>query len=137
MIPWDFTADSWQGIQPEVWGVVLRSTFSPMFPATSIASLGFTQDSDFIYIPLNTIVPTGLSWQSFTVVSWQDMTAAQWQGIVPSQAGASLSANQLYYLLLLKLQLANLSAHQVKINGNFFTVDSRAWATSDFSPGNY
>ena len=134
----EISLELWQGIKADDWGVVERSTLSPMFPPIPLETLGFTQDSNFIYIPLSSLLPTGLSWQSISDSQWQEMTAAQWQGIVPSQAGATLSDNQLFYLLLFKLQAAALPAHQVKSNSSFFVVESRALVNSgSFNPNDY
>ena len=120
----------WNRIKPEHWGTPQRSSLSPLYPSVSLESLGITQDNDFIYIPLGTL-PQAFAWENLTLERWQNITLTQW-------SFEPLTAQQLFYLLILRLQSAALPAHQVRSTGNFIVVESRALAvTTSFNPSDY
>lgn len=164
-LDWQYLwADNWQKIRARDWGT--ERAIAPLtlkFPPVSLESLGITQDSDYVYLSLTDLLPSGLAWQDVSDRQWQeldnwpsligtqlgfrwsDLLSFQWQGLEDSQwrsltgnySSGNLSADQLFYLLILKLQASQLPAHQVKITGNLAVVESRAWVVSDFNPDNY
>lgn len=127
------TIEQWRSLQIEDWGQVFFVDTEPMFPSVSLESLGFSQDNDFVYLPLESLgLP--LRWSQLTVTQWQTLTTEQWQAM----SEQDYSDQQLFWLLLLKLQAAQLPAHQFRIMGNLAVVESRAWLVSEFiNPDNY
>lgn len=131
-IDWqDLPLAAWKRIKPEHWGNPPDfSSLSPLYPSVALESLGITQDSDFIYIPLATL-PQAFTWENLTLERWQNITLNQW-------SFEPLTAQQLFILLILRLQSAALPAHQVRNSGNFIVVESRALAvTTSFNPNDY
>ena len=128
------TIAQWQTLQIEDWGQVLFVDLDPMYSNVSLESLGFSQDNGFVYLPLESLgLP--LSWSQLTAAQWQTMTQPQWQTLTTTQ---DYSDQQIFWLLILKLQAAALPAHQVKGSSNFFVVESRALVNSgSFNPNDY
>lgn len=124
--------EQWRSLQIEDWGQVHFVDLEPMFPPVSLEALGFSQDDDYVYLPLESLgLP--LRWSQLTVTQWQTMTVEQWQ----TMSEKDYSDQQLFWLLILKLQAAQLPAHQVRMTGNLAVVESRAWLVSEFNPDNY
>lgn len=130
-IDWnDLPLVAWQRIKPEHWGNPQRSSLSPLYPPVSLESLGITQDADFIYAPIIQL-PQYVNWSTLTLDQWKGMTLEQWYF-------KPLTAQQLFYLLVLRLQSAALPAHTVRKSGNLLTVESRSLAErTNFNANDY
>lgn len=127
------TIEQWRNLQIEDWGQVHFADIEPMFSPVSLEAVGFSQDDDYVYLPLESLgLP--LRYSQLTLTQWQTMTTEQWQTMTVAQ---DYSDQQIFWLLILKLQAAQLPAHQVRITGNMAVVESRAWLVSEFDPDNY
>ncbi len=124
---WDNLGD-WGNMPPDDWGIAPRAELSPRYPPVSLSSLGFSQDDDYLYLPLDSLP---------SVLTWGNMTIEQWNNL-PDWNFAPLDANQLFTQLILKLQSASLPVHTVRRSSNFFVIESSSRVLdSDFEPNNY
>ena len=130
-IDWnDLPLAAWTRIKAEHWGEPLRSRLTPLYPSATLESLGIAQDADFIYVPIATL-PQYSNWTTLTLSQWQNITLKQWY-FEPQ------TSQQLFSLLILRLQSAALPVHQVKQSENLFIVESRALVDQqDFAAGDY
>ena len=98
------TQYDWRALMQPTWGGIAPPLLQPLFSAITLESLGISQDADYIYIPEQSI--NASKWGSMSLDSWKNISIDAWNF-------APLTANQLFYLLMLKLQSANMSAHKV------------------------
>lgn len=114
---WNNLGD-WGNMPPDDWGIAPRTELSPKYPPVSLSTLGFSQDDDSIYLPLDSL-PSVLSWGNMAGVGW---------GNLPDWNFAPIDADQLFTQLILKLQSASLPAHVVRRSSNLFVIESKSIA---------
>ena len=107
----DQTAYDWMYQSRETWAGKQVSILQPAYPEASLESVGFSQDEDYVYIPC----------QSINAPDWLNME--DWN--------FALTKEKFLFLLMLKLQSANLPAHKVTgvgiVEGDYaFVLESRA-----------